>query len=159
MNRKRLSEIVEAYGADPARWPIEERAAAAALFADLAPAERGRVAAEAALDQMLGAENTPPASAALRARIRSIPFAHRQMAMIAAPSRSGWLGRIEEAVFALGIGRALAPTAALLLVAALAGFTAGWQGTPSPLAADDETLAVLFAAEPSELLPLSEDGS
>lgn len=52
MDRSRLSEILEACGANPARWPEDERAAAKALLARDAnlKAQAGR---EAELDEVL----------------------------------------------------------------------------------------------------------
>jgi hypothetical protein len=69
MTNDRLTTILDAYGADPDRWPAAERADALALVARSAEA-RARVAAAARLDGVLDA--LPPAappSRALRARL------------------------------------------------------------------------------------------
>ncbi len=69
----RLAELLEAYGADPARWPAEEREAALALLA-LSPEARRRRDEAARLDALLdrvAAEpgDVPTASPALRERV------------------------------------------------------------------------------------------
>lgn len=100
----RLTEILDAYGADPNRWPAAERADALALVA-VSPDARDLVAAAARLDAVLDA--LPPAqapSAALRARIvaaapaRSRP---RRVAAVLAPLAAAavlaiWLVRSPE---------------------------------------------------------------
>lgn len=63
----RFEALVAAYGADPARWPQERRAAAltfAGTEAGRAMLERGRV-----LDEALSRFDTPPPSRALEARV------------------------------------------------------------------------------------------
>jgi anti-sigma-K factor RskA len=66
----RLRAIVEAYGADPARWPAAERAAGEALLAGSAAA-RALVAAaadlDAALDSLPALQPTPAMRAAILA--------------------------------------------------------------------------------------------
>jgi hypothetical protein len=69
MTLKRFEQIVEAYGADPRRWPDDERDAACA-FAQTHPADaRPRLAAAAALDAALDADVPLPVSRSLRRRI------------------------------------------------------------------------------------------
>ena len=68
MSLDRFAALVDAYGASPARWPEAERAAAAALMK--ASAEARRMATDAdALDRMLDATETAPATRALQDRI------------------------------------------------------------------------------------------
>lgn len=85
MTPERLEAILSAYGAQPARWPEEEREACEAL---IARSERARAAlAEAAhLDRLLDAAPPAPAADALAARLRDlmperdatvVPFATR----------------------------------------------------------------------------------
>jgi hypothetical protein len=52
MKLDRFTELLDAYGAEPRRWPPAERAAAQAFLAVSAEA-RGRLAAAAALDALL----------------------------------------------------------------------------------------------------------
>lgn len=66
MDKKRLSEILEAYGADPARWPVAERPAALASMAEQPMTERD---AAAALDLMLAKVPQGIVTDALRTRI------------------------------------------------------------------------------------------
>lgn len=69
MTSQRFAQIVDAYGADPRRWPDGERGAACA-FAQAHPAEaQPRLAAAAALDAALAADVLKPASRSLQRRI------------------------------------------------------------------------------------------
>lgn len=69
MTPQRFAQIVDAYGADPRRWPDAERAAAQA-FAQAHPREAAApLAAAAALDACLAADVVEPADRALRRRI------------------------------------------------------------------------------------------
>jgi len=86
MTPERFHQIVEAYGAEPRRWPQQERAEAQA-WARLHRAEADAVLAEAAgLDAWLAADKLDPPGAALRQRVLdSAPV--RQPA---APRRRWW---------------------------------------------------------------------
>ena len=66
MNETRLLAIVEAYGAEPNRWPEEERAAAQALHS---PAGHQALASTAALDWLLSESLVAPADLALITQI------------------------------------------------------------------------------------------
>lgn len=55
MNRERFEQLLEAYGADRARWPAEERAAAAEFAMRHAKELAGLMDAARALDAALGA--------------------------------------------------------------------------------------------------------
>lgn len=69
MTSERFARIVDAYGADPRRWPADERAAACA-FAQAHPREAQQWLAEAAaVDAGLAADLVEPASRALQRRI------------------------------------------------------------------------------------------
>lgn len=76
MDRVRFDQLLEAYGADFARWPAAERAGGAA-FAEAHAAAVGAALAEArALDEMLGAPDEAPDVALLSARIlKQVPRA------------------------------------------------------------------------------------
>jgi hypothetical protein len=68
---QRLREILDAYGADPARWPAEERAGALRLLSDSAEAAAMRDDAQALdslLNQAPGLEPTPELMAEILAR-------------------------------------------------------------------------------------------
>ncbi len=79
MESRRLAGILDAYGADPGRWPDAERDAARALLADSAEATAHRDAA-AALDTVLNAAAAPAPSPELMA------------AILTAAEPSGWRG-------------------------------------------------------------------
>lgn len=69
MTSRRFARIVDAYGADPRRWPDAERAAACD-FAQAHPDEaQARLAAAALLDAGLAADTVEPADRSLRRRI------------------------------------------------------------------------------------------
>ncbi|AXF16920.1 hypothetical protein PQQ88_24125 [Paraburkholderia caledonica] len=69
MTPERFHQIVEAYGADPRRWPQQERAAAQA-WADAHRAQADAYLAVAAeLDTWLAADHVAPPDAALQQRI------------------------------------------------------------------------------------------
>jgi len=73
MTAERFIQIVEAYGADPARWPETERAAAQA-FADAHPQiAADALAAEAALDAMLGEAEAVPSDLLERRIMKRLP--------------------------------------------------------------------------------------
>lgn len=81
MTSQRFADIVDAYGADPRRWPDAERAAAQA-FARAYPGEaQARLAAAAALDACLAADVVEPAGRALQRRI---------VASVKAPRPTRW---------------------------------------------------------------------
>lgn len=75
MDARRLEALLDAYGADPARWPATERAAAQALL-EADPALQVRLEAARRLDRAL--DRLPPAPAPageLAARIRAAALA------------------------------------------------------------------------------------
>ena len=72
MTETRLLEIIASHGANPERWPEEERAMALAMAGGSEAAKRA-LAAAAGLDALLGQHETPPASLALQTRIAAIP--------------------------------------------------------------------------------------
>jgi len=113
MDARRLDELLDAYGADPARWPADERAAAEALLAS-SPELRARVTAAAQLDALLDvmpavsepsaalrervlASATPPPVSAMRSPARRSPV--RYLVAAALPLAAGvllWLARSPE---------------------------------------------------------------
>jgi hypothetical protein len=117
MTANRVREIIEAYGADPRRWPAEERDAALAMVradAALAALMQEGVRLDALLDRF--------APAPLRARADDLA---RQIAA-AAQEMPARLARAEPAAdwrrwFTW-------PKLAGLAMAGLIGFTVGWSG-------------------------------
>jgi hypothetical protein len=110
MTPERFEAIVAAYGAEPRRWPGEEREAALAFAGTAAGA--AALAAERRLDALLDRAEAPQASRELVARSASAPW--RQ--------RAGW-----------------AAQAAALAAAAVLGLYVGWAApTPTNQLADDD---------------------
>lgn len=68
MNIERFRTLVEAYGADPARWPDAERVAAQ-RFAEQSAEARDALHEAAAFDRLLDTADTQPATRALEDRI------------------------------------------------------------------------------------------
>ena len=124
MNRTRLLQLIEAYGADPARWPESERGAALTLLARDPEAQRvQREAAE--LDAMLDGEVALEPSAALRRAVAEIPLRAAPASVpVAIPGLPWLLASFRRAAFA---------AAAVLALGVLAGV--------STSAMDDEPLA------------------
>ena len=83
----RLRGVLEAYGAEPERWPAEERAAATALIESSGEA-RSLFSEAAALDRMLDRLGAPQVSPGLAARVRGIET----------PPRLGRLGPVLTAL-------------------------------------------------------------
>lgn len=119
MNLDRFQELLDAYGADPRRWPEAERGAAIAFLSDSAEAQ-ARAARARALDALLE-EAGPPAAPkldpeALAASITRTPQR---------PARREWPGP-----WTASFGW---PGLAGLAAAALAGFLVGWSGLGAEL--------------------------
>ena len=73
LSRARLLELLDAYGADPVRWPESERAAAQALLARDPEAQLALQRAEQ-LDHLLDSAVALPPSAELRRKVAEIPL-------------------------------------------------------------------------------------
>jgi len=93
----RLRDVLDCYGADPARWPAEEREAALALLARSPEARRHRDEV-VHLDRALDMAHVEPPSAALASRV--LAAAPRRD-----PDRFGWL---------IALGAPLAAAAGLI---------------------------------------------
>jgi len=96
MTAARFTAIIAAYGADPARWPADERLAAQA-FAEAAPVEATPLLAEAAdLDAMLDGLPVPPATATPTAAFHARGDAIARLRAAAKPGSlskvKAWLG-------------------------------------------------------------------
>lgn len=140
MNLDRFATLVEAYGADPHRWPVAERAAAQALLAASTEARRLLQQAEA-LDLVL---SVPPAaiepSDALRARIMAQVTPHR------ASPQHGWRSQIAEALLLLfPTGRAVPQLATLGLALAI-GVGAGLANIDIADSRDNDLIILQLAA-------------
>lgn len=106
---QRLRELIDAYGAEPRRWPDTERSAALSLL-DASPQARGWLAQARATDALLDGAHACPAPAALRERLlASTPSSRRDWRASIATLWSelgGWnlAGPALAAGLALGLG-------------------------------------------------------
>ena len=90
MDLVRFEQIIDAYGADPRRWPDAERTEAGGFLAG-SEAARERVAQEAALDAVLDAVPSPIPSDLLAARIlRAAPKGRSLLDRVGWASGAGW---------------------------------------------------------------------
>jgi len=137
MTFERLQAILDAYGADPARWPESERPAAEGLLAAM-PEAHAQHDAAARLDAMLDAMTLP--------KLRPLDTTILTARVVAMPQRDPLRQPIGWLVHAIGVDGPAA--AGLALAAALAGFIIGW-GDPETAIAD-EALAALFPVSSSE---------
>jgi hypothetical protein len=125
MDRTRFDALLEAYGADMARWPEADRAEAEAFAA--APEAQASLHAARALDRLLDAYQAEAPSLALRQRI----LARAPQARAA----RGW--RLTGAVWLSGASLAAACAAGLVV-----GISLG--GTMTSGSADRDTAAASF---------------
>jgi len=128
----RFRRLIEAYGADPARWPPPERAAALALLATSAQA-RAALEDVRRLDALLAADRGTAADASLSLAASVIARATAQPQDRAERSDR----RLEPGGWSLP---RLWPQAAGLLAAALLGFAVGWANLLPPVFGGDETV-------------------
>jgi hypothetical protein len=133
MDRQRFLTLVEAYGAEPRRWPAAERESAEA-FARTDPEAAGALADAAALEAVLDASVPPQPSAATRRRILEAAPRRRRSAM-----DLGW--------WISGAG---------LAAAGVAGVVFGTTLSASP--ADPQVQALLAEAEAYEDIQLLAEG-
>lgn len=136
MNIERFKALLEAYGANPGRWPEVERVAAL-LFVEQSAEARNLLAEAAAFDRVLDAAETQPATRALEERILAA-FPEREAALRTgvAPVIFGGLRWLQAGALAFSLLLGLAVGAALPAVAlgdqdgadpALIALTAGGQ--------------------------------
>ena len=107
MTEDRALEIIAAYGADPARWPAEDRAAVLALAGK--PAVAAALTDARALDALLGDWATAP--------VAGVPFDATRLTSPVAPRRRGWIAAAALAAAAaaaviFGPTRTVTPTPA-----------------------------------------------
>ena len=135
MVEARLAVLIEAYGANPARWPAAERESAIELTA-AAPALRARLANARRLDRVLDQAPTLSPRWPLEARI-----------IAGAPSPSSRMRALEfRRRFALGAGLAAACAAGL----ACGVFAAPLSFAPERTTGDLSTVAALLLADPAD---------
>jgi hypothetical protein len=127
----RFRRLIEAYGADPARWPAGERSRAEALLARSDRARR-RLAEAQALDAVLMADAKAAADERLIAAVIARATAEPQERSPVRPRefRLDW-----------SLAR-LWPQAVGLAAAAVLGFVVGWTDLLPP-SADDDTVDLI----------------
>jgi hypothetical protein len=108
MNIERFRSLLEAYGANPARWPETERVAAL-LFAEQSAEARDALQEAAAFDSLLDMAETQATTRALEDRILAT-FAERPPAQLSPWFTLGW---IPAAAAACSLALGLAVGAAL----------------------------------------------
>ncbi len=135
MNLSDFQRLIDAWGADPARWPADRRAAALSFVASAAGAAEA-MAEALALDRLLANAPTHAASAALRARVT------RSASLDAKPLRR-WLA-------GLGAGMALAAASAAGVVTGVAAATRQVEPARIIQASDPADDAMRALAEPPD---------
>lgn len=139
MTLERFAALLDAYGADPRRWPAAERAAAERLAA--ADQRAAALLSEARrVDEVLDGHRAPGVSADLRARV---------LAAAPTPARARrWAVAAWARLLAPGAGLAAAGVAGLMFGAALGG--AGGDTSAQALLAEAEPAdELVFALEES----------
>jgi len=129
MDRMRLQSLIEAYGADPARWPAGERDDARALLAQTADAAAMRADArrlDAALDGF-----APTADAGAEERLLRTLTALPRQAPALPPLLTGFW-----------------PRAAMLAAASVAGVIIGLGGIDGGMSATADVDIVALVGEP-----------
>jgi hypothetical protein len=141
MTLKRFKQLLDAYGADLARWPVDERQAARMLLAADPRARQAR-AETAELDAFLDRYAPEPVSAArVAAALRSLP-----------PAANDWRAALAELWWEM---RAL-PRVPTMVAVILAGFLVGFSSLDLMRAPNGQAdlSALLFEPIPSDWLQL-----
>ncbi|MBI2977926.1 MAG: hypothetical protein HYY38_03675 [Rhodospirillales bacterium] len=132
MNRLRLQRLIEAYGADPARWPAAERDAARALLAQTPDAAAMRARARL-LDEALDGF-APAADAGAEQRLlRALAELPRQAPAMPPLMAGFW------------------PRAAMLAAASMAGVIIGLGGIDGRMPATADVDVVVLVGEPDTI--------
>ena len=139
-----LEDLLDAYGADPARWPAEDprRAAAWALIESGDAAALQFLAAARALDEALDSVSAPAPSAALAG---AVLYASQR----AEPEAGFWAGLFRH--------RAFLKPAAALACAMLLGIVVGLR-TPVPIVGVGESQVAGLETEMASLGTLEGNG-
>ena len=125
MDKKRLSAILEAYGADPAHWPAAERAAALAL-AEAEPSLANERSAAATLDRLLAKAPAGTVDNALRTRVLETAPPPRMRTLLKGGRRARGAPGFNEIIRIPSFGGvAIARPVAILAIAICLGLGAG----------------------------------
>ncbi len=127
MTMDRFQAIIEAYGANPERWPSAERDRGEAFVAN-SPEAAQYVAQARLLDDMLDAAPTADASAALLGHVLdTAPRPQTRSAQVASDQRT-IRNRIADVLAFLWPQTGIARPAGLLLASLMVGFFFGFSG-------------------------------
>ncbi len=135
MNRVRLQRLIEAYGADPSRWPADERDSARALLAQTPDAAAMQAPARRLDEALDGFAPTADADAAVRL-LRALETLPRQVPATPPLLAGFW------------------PRAATLAAASIAGVIIGLGGLDGriPATADVDVIALVVESDIISLL-------
>jgi hypothetical protein len=126
----RLTELLDAYGSEPSRWPEHERGSAVSLIASDASAAELHEAARL-LDGQLDQLEVPDTAMALHARVLEIPIRHPR-------TQRRWLGLPNWAI------------AGLAMLACGLGFVSGVTTSSEPDDGWSEVAAVTLLSDSNE---------
>lgn len=132
MNRLRLQRLIDAYGADPARWPADERDAARALMAEM-PDAAAMLASARRLDKSLDAFAPVPDTGAEHRLERALAGLPRQNSGVPPLLTKIW------------------PRAAILAAASVAGVIIGLNGIDGRMSVTADVDVVSFVGEPDTI--------
>jgi hypothetical protein len=147
IDRERVAALIEAYGAEPSRWPEGERAQAQALLASDPELQRMQAQASA-LDQLLALPEPLAPSAELRRAVAEIPLRAERGAAVALPWLfASALRSALAAAFVLGLGVLAGTSASADSLLSSSAVDTGTEQTAVPAevsVADDDPLDTLF---------------
>ncbi len=146
MDELKFKALLEAYGSDVERWPVQDREAGRTRIAAAGDAERTLLREAAVLDALLRTPRREQASAALVGRI-----------MASAPSEPRMGGALAPVIAILGFGRP-APLVAACFLLMSAGVFAGWTAGHDVVgaAAGDALFAASYGGGADDLFSVEE---
>lgn len=146
MDELKFKALLEAYGSDVERWPVQHRDAGRARIAAAGDDERAALREAAALDALLRTPRREQASAALVGRI-----------MATAPSEPRVGGALAPVIAILGFGRPAQLAAACFLLMS-AGVFAGWTASQDVVGASagDALLAASYGGAADDFFSVEE---
>jgi hypothetical protein len=148
---ERLTELVDAYGANPDRWPAHERDAAIALSAEIVPAN---IQDAAELDALLDSLSPPDPSSHLSRRLEA------EMPVNEPVIRSSNVGDLLMRALGAFLSPRPAALAASMAIIFAVGVSVGWVASPGPAvdgATDQSLVFSLVGGEDDDVLVTKPD--